>query len=279
VTQASPATQAAETYYDSNDADQFYFNIWGGEDIHIGIYDEADTRSIREASRLTIDRMLELLGLLGPEHHVLDLGAGYGGAARSLARRCGCKVTCLNLSETQNARNRELTEAAGVGDRVFVRHGNFEHLPFDDASFSVAWSQDAILHSGARSRVVEEVARVLEPGGRFVFTDPMRRAEVPVESLGPILERIHLDDLASFEFYREACAKAGLEMVKIDDLSDQLPRHYDRVRRELESRRAEIEALASPAYVANMLEGLRRWVSAGRDGLLAWGIMLARKPA
>ena len=120
---------------------------------------------------------------------------------------------------------------------------------------------------------------MLKPGGRLVFTDPMRRAEVPVESLGPILERIHLDDLASFEFYREACQSAGLEMVKIDDLSEQLPRHYDRVRRELESRRDEIEKLASPAYVANMLEGLRRWVSAGSEGLLAWGIMLAKKPS
>ncbi|PRQ09320.1 methyltransferase domain-containing protein [Enhygromyxa salina] len=277
VTQASAATQAAQSYYDSDEADQFYFNIWGGEDIHIGLYDEAGERSIHEAGRRIIDRMIELLGPITAADRVLDLGSGYGGAARVLARRFDCNVVCLNLSETQNARNRELCQAAQLA-RVQVRQGNFEHLPFADESVEIAWSQDAILHSGARQQVINEVARVLRPGGRFVFTDPMRRDHVPAASLGPILERIHLDDLACFEFYRRACAEAGLEVVTIQDLSVHLPRHYERVRVELEARRAEIESLSTPSYVAGMLGGLRRWVEAGEQGLLAWGIVVARKP-
>jgi len=288
---ASPATKAAQSYYDSREADEFYFNIWGGEDIHIGIYGDAkpDERSIREASRLTIERMIERLGEIGATQagtagpaiaetqRVLDLGAGYGGAARTLAESFGCEVVCLNLSETQNARNRSLSKAAGLSG-VKVVHGNFEHLPFEDASFDVAWSQDALLHSGARQRVVDEVARVLRPGGRFVFTDPMRGDDIDVATLGPILERIHLDDLASFAIYREACARAGLEMDHIENLSDELPRHYARVRADLLARRAEIEALSSPTYVAGMLEGLGRWIDAGAAGRLAWGIIAARKP-
>ena len=34
----SNAVAQAEAYYDSPDADSFYFTIWGGEDIHIGMY-------------------------------------------------------------------------------------------------------------------------------------------------------------------------------------------------------------------------------------------------
>src|SRR5690606_6579042 len=204
------------------------------------------------------------------------LGAGYGGAARRLCRELGCRVTCINLSETQNQRNREFSRAARLP--VEVVHGNFEDLPFADHSFAVAWSQDAFLHSGERQRVIDEVARVLEPGGRLVFTDPMQGPNAPPELLGPILARIHLDDLASFEFYRGAAERAGLEVETIVDLSEQLPRHYDRIRAELEQRRSQIEALVSPEYVERMLEGLGHWVRAGRAGHLAWGIMLLRKP-
>ena len=40
---------------------------------------------------------------------ILDLGSGYGGSGRYLARRFGAHVTCLQLSTTQNALNHELT--------------------------------------------------------------------------------------------------------------------------------------------------------------------------
>ena len=47
--------KTAQAYYDSDDADTFYSLVWGGQDLHIGLYDE--TSNIREASDLTIDEM------------------------------------------------------------------------------------------------------------------------------------------------------------------------------------------------------------------------------
>ncbi|MCP5497196.1 MAG: SAM-dependent methyltransferase, partial [Leptospiraceae bacterium] len=35
----SKTETVAKDYYNSSEADQFYYNIWGGEDIHIGLYD------------------------------------------------------------------------------------------------------------------------------------------------------------------------------------------------------------------------------------------------
>lgn len=271
----SVAALAAESYYDSSDADEFYFNVWGGEDIHVGLYDE--TTSIREASARTVEALIEAVGPITAEHRVLDLGAGYGGAARVLAKRFGCKVTCLNFSKTQNVRNAKYCQEGGF-DGIDVVYGNFEELPFEDESFDVAWSQDAFLHSGKRDQVIGEVARVLKPGGRLVFTDPMQDPNAPAEIMAPILERIHLSDLASFEFYRAMAKKHGLEVVSMTDLSPQLPRHYGQVRKDLESRRDEIEKLASKAYVERMLSGLGHWVKAGNAGHLAWGIMVLKKP-
>ncbi len=147
--QYSTVVHTAREYYNSEDADNFYSIIWGGEDIHIGWY-KSDAEPIRDASRRTVEQMADrVAGNLKAASRVLDLGAGYGGAARYLTRRFGCHVTALNLSEAENDRNRALNIAEGLDDRIDVVDGSFEDIPYGDASFDVVWSQDAILHSSA----------------------------------------------------------------------------------------------------------------------------------
>lgn len=275
----TPATgrDVAETYYDSNDADVFYSHIWGGEDIHIGLYD-GGVGSISEASHRTLDRMATELGTIGAGAKVIDLGAGYGGAARYLARRFGCHVTCLNLSEVQNERNRKLTEEAGLSDKVTVIHGTFEDIPADDGAFDLVWAQDAILHSADRRRVLQEVARVTRPGGSFLFTDPMQADDCPDGVLTPVLARIHLPSLGSVGFYRREMSLLGFREVAVIDLTKELGNHYSAVRDQLLVRKDELARKISSAYIDRMLEGLNHWIEAQGAGHLSWGILHFRKP-
>ncbi len=273
----SDAVGVAQTYYDSEDADAFYRLIWGGEDIHVGLYDETD--DISAASARTVAHMAGRLEALGPGSRVLDLGAGYGGAARQLARDYGASVVCLNLSEVENARNRALNAEQGLGERIEVIHGAFEDVPLPDESVDIVWSQDAFLHSGDRARVLAETDRVLKPGGEVIFTDPMQADDLgDTAALQPIYDRLHLSNLASFEFYRGGLSALGLREIAVEPLTHQLVRHYARVAEELSARRAEIGGQISEAYVERMLAGLDHWVRAGQDGLLAWGVIHFRKP-
>ena len=84
-------TETARTYYNSQDADAFYRHVWGGEDIHIGLYSSAE-EPIGIASRRTVDHMLDRLGSIEASAKVLDIGSGYGGAARRIVERFGCQV-------------------------------------------------------------------------------------------------------------------------------------------------------------------------------------------
>jgi len=272
----SDTVNTAREYYNSEDADNFYFTIWGGEDIHVGLY-QSDTEPIFDASRRTVERMADKVKL-DASKKVLDVGAGYGGAARYLAKNYGCDVVALNLSEVENERDRQMNKEQGLEDKIEVLDGSFESIPYDDSSFEVVWSQDAILHSGERQKVINEVARVLKPGGEFVMTDPMQADNCPEGVLGPILERIHLSSLGSPGFYKQAAEKAGLEFIEFEDISHQLPNHYGRVLKELESREKEIAQVVSPAYIERMKKGLNHWVNGGNNGHLAWGILHFRKP-
>lgn len=272
---SSRGSEGVERYYDSEAADEFYREVWGGEDIHVGIYEPVD-RPIAEASRATVVRMASGLGDIGPRTSVLDIGAGYGGSARYLVRQYGCQVTCLNISEIQNDYNRRLNAEQGLADKIRVLHGNFEEIPEADDAFDIVWCQDSILHSARREKVLEEVGRVIKSGGRFVFTDPMQADDCPPDVLGPILERLDLPSLASPGFYGRELEALGFEELAFEDLTVQLRNHYSNVRKELERRYDEMVERGFKTYVDAMLNGLQHWVSGADAGYLCWGIFLFR---
>lgn len=272
MTSKSNAVAQAEAYYDSPDADSFYFTIWGGEDIHIGMYKD-DNEPIVPASHRNDETLASMLEGVDKNTVVLDIGAGYGGAARHLAGTSGCKVICVNISETQNRLNRELNKKAGLEDRIEVLYGDFEAIPADDDSIDVVWSQDAILHSGNRPRVLDEVKRVLKPGGQFIFTDPMQSDDCPEGVLQPILDRIHLETLGSFGFYDRELRARGFEKLDVREMTHQLRRHYWRVGEELKTNYDRLTEGSSTTYLDNMIKGLGHWVDGADKGYLAWGVM------
>lgn len=272
MTSKSNAVAQAEAYYDSPDADSFYFTIWGGEDIHIGMYKD-DNEPIVPASHRNDETLASMLKGVDENTVVLDIGAGYGGAARHLAKTYGCKVICVNISETQNRLNRELNKKAGLEDKVEVLYGDFEAIPADDNSIDVVWSQDAILHSGNRPKVLDEVKRVLKPGGQFIFTDPMQSDDCPDGVLQPILDRIHLETLGSFGFYDKELTARGFEKVDVKEMTHQLRRHYWRVGEELKVNYEKLTKGSSTTYLDNMIKGLGHWVDGADKGYLAWGVM------
>ncbi|WP_435833455.1 glycine/sarcosine N-methyltransferase [Streptomyces cacaoi] len=272
------AVNTARSYYNSPDADAFYSSVWGGEDIHVGVY-TGDEEPIADASRRTVEQMAEGLGLT-EDSVVLDLGSGFGGSARYLADTYGCRVRALNLSEVENQRHRELNSVRGLTGRIEVVDGSFEDIPFPANSVDVVWSQDAFLHSGDRLRVLEEIRRVLKPGGRLVFTDPMAADGTSLADIQPILDRIHLDDMGSPGFYTRELTRLGFVAQQhkgaeggFEDLREQLVTHYGRVLQETERQEAEgLGQKVSSDYLTQMKKGLTHWVEGGRARRLTWGI-------
>ena len=272
----SQTVETARDYYNSNDADRFYATVWGGEDIHIGLY-ESDGDSIFDASQHTVRKMAAMIEQLEPTTRVLDIGSGYGGSARHLVQNYGCQVGCLNLSEVQNTRTRDLNARLKYSLAINVVDGSFEDIPMPDDSVDVVWSQDAILHSGNRRQVFEEVSRVLSTGGQFIFTDPMQRADTTTENLQPILDRIHLDSLGSVPGYQTILSDLGFEEMEILDLTPQLVTHYARVLDEVEANQWDLLKVCSAEYIERMKKGLQHWVDGGNAGYLQWGILHFRK--
>jgi SAM-dependent methyltransferase len=280
-TSSKAAKDNAEIYYDNDDSDRFYFHVWGGEDIHVGLYKEPLAQDeIREASLRTDEWLageLALTGVLQPQAKGLDLGSGYGGAARFLVRKFGVFIDCLNIAPIQNKRNEEYNVQAGLADKITVRYGSFQDIPCEDNSYDFIWSQDAFLHSPDKLRVFQECSRVLKPGGVMAITDPMKEDGIDKSSIQPILERIKLHDMGSLVLYRRLAKECGLVTLRTFSRPDSLVHHYSKVKAELVKRSDEIASFCSPQFQENMKRGLDHWIEGGRAGKLTWGGMLFRK--
>lgn len=274
----SGAVKTARDYYNSDDADNFYSLVWGGEDIHVGIYEHPQEK-VFDASRRSVAVTAAHVPGLDADTRVIDLGSGYGGSMRYVVREYGCRAVGLNLSERENERGRRQTAEQGLDDRLEIVDGTYDDVPYDDASFDVVWSQDALLHSGDRRRALEEAVRILRPGGHLVFTDPMQTDDCNTDVLQPILDRLLLDSLGSPSFYRDTLSELGLEELTFDERAEMIATHYGRVREVLVAEEDEVGRHVSRDYIDRMKRGLQHWVNGGNNGDLTWGIFLFRKPA
>jgi ubiquinone/menaquinone biosynthesis C-methylase UbiE len=145
------------------------------------------TEAGKDIERLTIDDLapvdefhsrrrvatVELSGLLAPSagDHVIDIGSGIGGPARYLATTYGCRVSGVDLTEEFVAAAVDLARRAGLADRVDFRQGSALDLPFADAGFDLAWTQNVAMNIADRPRLYAEIRRVLKPGGRLAIQD------------------------------------------------------------------------------------------------------------
>ena len=275
--EASEVPATARDYYNAPSTDSFYHSFWGGEDIHIGTYiHPSDT--IPVASQRTVSRMAALAAPITSTTRVLDLGAGYGGAARWLARQYGCKVTCVNISEVQNKRNREKTREQGLEALVEVIDGSFQELPLAEGTFDLVWCQDCLIHASDRNGVVNEITRVtVSHGASVVLTDHMATQDADPERTMLIKKRLSLDlDLATRQYYQDAFLAQGFEDAGYVEGTEHMITHCGKVSAALQDA-GHLAMGISEEYAQNARMGMSRWIEGGKQGQLEWGMFLFRR--
>lgn len=83
--------------------------------------------TLDEAQRHKYELLLARLQLR-PDHHLLEIGSGWGGFALYAARQTGCRVTSITLSPAQHAEACARAQAAGLSDRVEFRVQDYRDL-------------------------------------------------------------------------------------------------------------------------------------------------------
>ncbi|MGH7516486.1 MAG: bifunctional 2-polyprenyl-6-hydroxyphenol methylase/3-demethylubiquinol 3-O-methyltransferase UbiG [Gemmatimonadales bacterium] len=110
--------------------------------------------------------LVETLGLPPVGLHVLDIGCGGGLLTEEFAR-LGCSVVGVDPSGQSLAAAR--AHAADQGLAIGYQCARGEALPFADESFDVVYCCDVLEHVNDVPQVIAETARVLRPGGTYLY--------------------------------------------------------------------------------------------------------------
>src|SRR5437016_11775907 len=111
-------------------------------------------------------RLVQYAGVI-PGQHVLDVGCGTGVVAVTAAR-AGARVTGLDLTPELLERARENAQIAEVD--IQWHEGDAEQMPFEDAAFDVVVSQYGHMFAPRPDVALNEMLRVLKPGGTIAFS-------------------------------------------------------------------------------------------------------------
>lgn len=160
---------------------------------------------------------------------VLEVGCGTGVMAERINALPGVTLIAVDVSE----RFVELTSARGVD----ARHGDICYLPFDDDSFDVVFAGWMLYHVRDVERAVNEVRRVLRPGGTFVA--------------------VTNGDDSLADLLREAGARATTKSFSSENGEFTLLRTFSDVRsQDLETRAVFPDHASAQAYLDTHDEGL-----------------------
>ena len=166
--------------------------------------------------------------------HVLDLGSGLGGPARTLAELTGCTVTGVDLTPEFCEAATALSEWTGLSDRTRFQVGDATATGLPDAVVDAVMTVHVAMNIADKYSLYVEAFRVLRPGGRFVAYDVVQGEGGAVRYPVPWANDASTSFLATTEEMREMLSAAGFAVASEVDSSDESLAWFEQLRARIE---------------------------------------------
>jgi ubiquinone/menaquinone biosynthesis C-methylase UbiE len=211
-------------------------------------------------------RMLAERVAIAPRSVVVEVGCGYGSAARWLHAERQCRVVGVDLTPSRIETAVELTRMVRFHSGVNFVVGSAMDLPIASSTADYAWTQHVTMNVPDHAALLRECARVLKPSGRLAGHEWLRRkqGELPFPlpwAYSPPLNHA-IEEEKFFALLGENYFEAEAEDVT------------EAMRQALVADAARLEAQGHPP---ERTAALRNLVQAAGDGLFGCLMIVARK--
>jgi 2-polyprenyl-3-methyl-5-hydroxy-6-metoxy-1,4-benzoquinol methylase len=241
---------------------------------------EAYGEDLGQNSWLTADEQDTFLGWLdlSAGKTLLDVGCGAGGPSLRIAATTGCSVVGIDIHEQA-----VLTACSLANQRGLSRLAKFQvvsatlQLPFPDASFDCITCIDAINHLPDRLAVVGEWTRLLKPGGRLLFTDPLTvtgpltHAEIAVRSSAGFYLFV------PFGYDERIILECGLQLLSSENVTRNMAEVAERRKVARASRSSALREIEGDQAYERQQDFLAIAANTAKEGRLSRFVYVAQK--
>jgi len=209
---------------------------------------------------------------------LLDVACGSGGPALRIAEKTGCSILGIDVHEQAISTANSLAERRGLKERAeFQIVDASAKLLIPDESCDAISCIDAINHLPDRRQVIAEWARILRPGGRLLFTDP-------ITITGP-LSAVEMAVRSSIGFFlfvppgfdEQMIAEFGLRLVWHDDVTANMAKIAERRRAARESRSSALREIEGEQTFEGQQKFLAMAASLAQEKRLSRFVYVAEK--
>ena len=249
-------------------------------ELYAQIRQEAFGGDIGQNSWLTSDeqdRFLEWLDL-SPGNTLLDVACGAGGPALRIAAITGCSVVGIDIHYQAVAAASSMAAQRGLAGRAEFRSMDATApLPFSGSSFDAITCIDAINHFPNRPSLIAEWVRLLNPGGRLLFTDP-------ITLTGP-LTNAEVATRSSAGFYlfvpygydEHTISQCGLQLLFCEDVTANMAKVAEARHAARESRSTALREIEGQQSFNSQQEFLEVAARVAREGRLSRFVYVSKK--
>jgi ubiquinone/menaquinone biosynthesis C-methylase UbiE len=166
---------------------------------------------------------------LTADSHVLDIGSGLGGPARTLAEAYGCRVTGIDLTQAFCDAATAMSDWVGLGKLVSFKQGDATSLPFPDRQFDAAMTIHVAMNIAAKDKMYAEARRILKPGGTFAVYDVLQGEGGDVLYPVPWARDPSISHVATPDEMSSLLTGAGFRLLNTHDSTDESQSFFEKM--------------------------------------------------
>jgi ubiquinone/menaquinone biosynthesis C-methylase UbiE len=166
---------------------------------------------------------------LHADSHVLDIGSGLGGPARTVAETYGCQVTGIDLTQAFCNAAAAMSDWVGLGKRVSFKQGDATNLPVDNKKFDAAMTIHVAINLAAKDRMYMEARRVVKPGGIFAVYDILQGEGGEVLYPVPWARDPAISHLATLDEMKSLLVSVGFKLRDVQDSTEESQSFFERM--------------------------------------------------
>ena len=158
---------------------------------------------------------------LNKDSHILDIGSGLGGPARTVAEEFGCHVTGIDITQEFCHVAETLSGWVRLSDKTVFEQGDATNLPYTADKFDAAMTIHVAMNIPEKNKLYAQALRVVKPGGVFALYDILQGEGGEVLFPVPWARDASISHLATAEEMESLLTDAGFKVVDVHDSTNE----------------------------------------------------------